>query len=259
MGPDETQFLILCVTSLATSAVSAVLGMAGGIMLLGVMLFFFDPIVAIPIHALIQLISNSSRTVIHFRSIRRDLLLPYIVLLLPAGFLALPLVEKAPADALRLAIGVFVLIATWKARWLLLGFDPERISSRPRFAILGGAAGFVGPLVGATGPLIAPFFLGLGLGRFELIGTKAACQAMGHVAKVILFGFSGFIALEYGWLALGMGVAAIVGTWLGTKVLHRVDDARFVQLYRLALTLVAVRLVISGLLAEGGLASLLGT
>ena len=244
---DPTTLIILCLASLLTAGVSAVLGMAGGIMLLAVMLLFMDPIVAIPIHALVQLTSNSSRTVIHARSVRRDLLFPYVLLLLPAGALTLPLVQQAPADALRLGIGVFVLIATWRKHWLVLGADPERLPVRPRFALLGAGAGAIGPLVGATGPFIAPFFLGIGLNRYELIGTKAACQATGHLAKLLLFGFAGFAFLEHAGLMLGMSICVIAGTWLGTRLLHQLDDERFTQLYKLTLTLVALRLVWSGM------------
>jgi uncharacterized membrane protein YfcA len=246
---EPTTYIILCAASLLTAGVSAVLGMAGGIMLLAVLLLFLDPAVAIPIHALVQLTSNSSRTVIHARSVRRDLLFPYALLLLPAGALTLPLVQLAPADALRLGIGVFVLVATWRKSWLLLGVDPSRIPVRPRFALVGAGAGAIGPLVGATGPFIAPFFLDIGLTRFELIGTKAACQATGHLAKMVLFGVAGFAFLEYGELILGMAVSVVVGTWLGTRLLKRIDDDRFIQLYKITLTLVALRLVWSGIIS----------
>jgi uncharacterized membrane protein YfcA len=248
---DPTTLIILCLASLVTAGVSAVLGMAGGIMLLAVMLLFMDPVVAIPIHALVQLTSNSSRAAIHARSVRRDLFFPYVLLLLPAGALTLPLVQQAPADALRLGIGVFVLIATWRKHWLLFGADPERIPVRPRFALLGAGSGAIGPLVGATGPFIAPFFLDIGLTRFELIGTKAACQATGHLAKLLLFGIAGFAFFEYSGLMLGMATGVIIGTWLGTRLLQHLDEERFTQLYKLTLTAVALRLVWSGIAASG--------
>lgn len=246
---DATTLGVLCAASLFTAGVSAVLGMAGGIMLLAVMLLFLEPAIAIPIHAIVQLTSNGSRTVIHARRIRLDLLWPYALLLLPAGALTLPIVQYAPADALRLAIGLFVIVATWRRRWLLLGFDPDRIPERPRFALVGAGAGALGPLVGATGPFIAPFFLGLGLTRHELIGTKAACQATGHLAKMILFGAAGFAFLDYAGPTAAMALSVVAGTWLGTRLLDRLDDDRFTLLYKVTLTLVAIRLVWSGLAA----------
>ena len=246
---DASVGVLLCAVSLGTAGVSAVLGMAGGILLLAVMLLFLEPAVAIPIHAVVQLMSNSSRTLFHARAVRRDLLWPYLLPLVPMGLLAMRLVEEAPAEALRLAIGLFVLVATWQSRWLLLGFDPRRLAEGPRFALLGAAAGGLGPLVGATGPFIAPFFLGIGLSRFELIGTKAACQAAGHLAKILVFGIAGFAFLDSLPLLIGMAVCTVLGTALGTRLLHRIDDVLFTRLYRITLTLVALRLVWSGLSA----------
>ena len=237
---------VLWLASFGTAAVSAILGMAGGIMLLAVMLLFLEPAVAIPIHAIAQLASNSSRTLVHLRAIRRDLLFPYLILLLPAGMLSLPLTRHAHPDVLRAAIGVFVLVATWRPEWLLLGCDPEKIPLAPRFTLVGGMAGALGPVVGATGPLIAPFFLGLGLTRFELIGTTAACQATGHLAKILLFGSDGFEFGVHAPLYLGMILAVVLGTSLGTKLLAHIPEARFPVIFKTALTAVALRLVWSG-------------
>ena len=163
--------------------------------------------------------------------------------------LSLPLIQHAPPDALRAAIGVFVLVATWRRDWLLLGFDPARIPTGPRFTLVGGLAGLLGPVVGATGPFIAPFFLGLGLTRFELIGTTAACQTSGHLAKIVLFGTGGFAFGVHAPLYLGMIVAVVLGTSLGTKLLAHIPEERFPSILRTALTLVALRLVWSGVSA----------
>jgi uncharacterized membrane protein YfcA len=243
------EVIVLWLASLGTAAVSAILGMAGGIMLLAVMLLFLEPAVAIPIHAIAQLASNSSRTLVHLRAIRRDLFLPYLILLLPAGMLSLPLTQHAPPDVLSAAIGVFVLVATWRREWLLLGFDPAKIPTGPRFTLVGGLSGLLGPVVGATGPFIAPFFLGLGLTRFELIGTTAACQASGHLAKLVLFGTGGFEFGVHAPLYLGMIVAVVLGTSLGTKLLEYIPEERFPAIFKTALTLVALRLVWSGVSA----------
>ena len=45
----------------------------------------------------------------------------------------------------------------------------------------------------------------------------------------------------------GMAASVILGTALGTSFLRRIDDARFTRLYKATLTLVAFRLVWSGL------------
>ncbi len=247
MGEIGPELWVLWGVSLATAAVSAILGMAGGILLLAVMLLYLDPVVAIPVHAIAQLASNASRSLAHWRSIRRDLVLPYLILLLPAGLLSIPLTRHAPPDLLRALIGVFVLVATWRRDWLLLGLRPEAVPLGLRFTLVGGLAGLLGPVVGATGPFIAPFFLGLGLSRFELIGTIAACQATGHLAKIGLFGAGGFAFGQHAPLYLGMILAAVAGTALGTRILAFIPEQRFAAIFKAALTLLALRLIASGL------------
>jgi uncharacterized membrane protein YfcA len=78
----EAQTLaILCVVALLTAVLSAVVGMAGGITLLSVMLLFMEPLTAIPVHGVVQLVSNGSRSIIQREHIDRGILWRYSVLL----------------------------------------------------------------------------------------------------------------------------------------------------------------------------------
>jgi uncharacterized membrane protein YfcA len=52
MPLDEA--IVLLSAAFATSMLSAIIGMAGGITLLSIMLLFFDPIAAVPLHGVIQ-------------------------------------------------------------------------------------------------------------------------------------------------------------------------------------------------------------
>src|SRR5688572_4951763 len=81
--------------------------------LLAILLFFVDPLVAIPLHAAIQVVSNGTRTIIRRHDVDWSITVRASVLLLPAGALAMPLVVRAPAALLQGAIAVTVLLATW--------------------------------------------------------------------------------------------------------------------------------------------------
>jgi len=250
---DPVQLSILSIAAVLTAILSAVVGMAGGIVLLSVMLLFLDPLEAIPLHGAIQLVSNGSRSWIQRSHVRWEIFWPYAVPLLPAGLLGLMIAERLPPSLTRTLIGVFVLVATWAPGLLLLGTHPERAEPSRRFVLLGGVVGVVNMTVGATGPLIAPFFLNLGLARQALVGTKAACQAAGHLAKIAIFGVAGF-AFGAWLLPLALLSAAVVlGTWLGSQLLERVSERHFVILYRAVLTVIAVRLVAVEVAAAVGL------
>ena len=114
-----------------------------------------------------------------------------------------------------------------------------------RFALLGGVGGFLGSLIGAVGPLVAPFFLHLGLSRRGVVGTAAACQAAGHLAKIAAFGWVGFSYREHLALLTAMSMLVIAGAMVGSRLLDRFDDVFFTRLYRTVLVLVALRLVSS--------------
>ncbi len=242
LGPFEIGLFV--VAALATSALSAVVGMAGGITLLAIMLLFLDPLVAIPLHAVVQMVSNGSRTLVHRNSIQWPILWPYLLPLLPLGWLSLGLAERIPPDTARMLIGVFVLVATWRPTWILLGTHPERSgNTRLRFLGLGAVVGVLNVTLGATGPLIAPFFLNLGLTRFAIIGTKAACQMGSHVAKIVVFGIVGFAYEDWLGLLVLLCGCVMLGTLAGTRLLGHVNELWFQRLYKGVLTLIAVRLV----------------
>lgn len=235
---------ILAAAAFASSILSAVVGMAGGITLLSVMLLFLEPLVAIPLHGVVQLVSNGSRAWIQRQHVDASILWRYALPLLPAGFLGLLVAESLPKEVTRALIGLFVLVATWAPGLLTLGTHPERVDPSRRFLMLGGVAGVLNMTVGATGPLIAPFFLGLGLSRQALVGTKAACQTLGHLVKIAVFGFAGFAFLP--WLAplLLLSAMVVAGTWLGSRLLDRVSEVWFTRLYMGVLTIIALRLLL---------------
>ncbi|MCP5039884.1 MAG: sulfite exporter TauE/SafE family protein [bacterium] len=248
MGLDEAGFLALTAVAFATSILSAIVGMAGGITLLAVMLLFYEPLVAIPLHGVVQLVSNSSRAVIQRPHLRWDLIWRYSVLLLPLGFVGVEISQQLPASITRAMIGVFVLLATWAPGMLLLGTHPEQIDPNRRFFALSGIVGVLNTTIGATGPLIAPFFLNLGLSRFALIGTKAACQTVSHLAKILIFGVVGFVFSDYLTLLVALCIGVILGTIVGSRILHRVNETWFVRLYKGVLTGIALYLVLSEVL-----------
>ena len=230
--------------ALLTATLSAIIGMAGGITLLSVMLLFFEPLVAIPLHGVIQLVSNSSRSIVQRKHIEWGIFWRFSALLLPMGVLGLALAQSLPPTVARALIGAFVLLATWRPTWLMIGTHPERSDIHRRFLMLGAVVGVLNLTVGAAGPLIAPFFLRIGLTRQALIGTKAACQTAGHLAKIAIFGAAGFAFANYAVELALLSLCVIAGTWIGSRLLESVSETWFTRLYKAVLTLIAIRLVV---------------
>jgi len=239
---DTAQLVGIGATVFVTAILSGVLGMAGGIALLGVLLIELPPLVAIPLHGVIQLVSNGSRVVVQRQHARFDWIAWYALPLIPAGLIGLRVAQALPERLVEGAIGAVVLLATWlPKRGSAAGQSARR--PRTRFFALGAVTGFLSLVLGAVGPMIDPFFLGLGLSRQALVGTKAACQAIGHAVKVGLFGVAGFAFAEHApLLALG-SLCAVAGTFVGSRLLDKLSEQSFLWLYRSVLTALALRLV----------------
>ena len=241
---------MLAAVSVGTSVVSGVMGLAGGMLLLSVLLFYLDPVVAIPVHGVVQLVSNASRAWFQRAHVRWDAVWRFAWPLLPAGALGLALLRSVPPDVGRLGIGAFVLVATWAPGWLRFGGS----AGDPRRALAWGGAlvGFASTSVGATGPLLAPFILALELGTQATVGTLAACQIFQHLSKIALFGATGF---DFGGFALplvGLCAGSILGSAIGARLLDRVPERVFRGAVRLVLTALALQLAVEGVLEIAG-------
>lgn len=243
-GLDPAIVGLLSIAALLTSILSAIVGMGGGITLLALMLVFLEPLVAIPLHATVQLVSNGTRALAQRRHVDWSILWRYALPLAPLGWISLQAAETIPPAAARVLIGVFVLLSTWRPAWLLLGTRPGETNPNLRFFGLGVVVGVVNVTFGATGPLIAPFFLNLGLTRFAIVGTKAACQLAGHAVKIGVFGVAGFAFPEWSGLLGLLCLCVVAGTAIGTRLLSHVSEASFLVLYKTVLTGVAAYLVV---------------
>lgn len=237
---DSVFWLAMAVVTFGTSILSGILGMAGGLLLLTVLLLRLEPLVAIPVHGIVQLVSNGSRAWFLRQHVQAKVIALFALPLLPAAALGLWVLGLLDPDIGRMLIGVFVLVATWRPR-----APTSAGRSRPeRFLPLGGAlVGFGSTLVGATGPLLAPFILALGLSPQGTVGTLAACQVFQHATKVVLFGAAGFDFERLLLPSAGLSVCAALGSAVGTSWLERAPREHFERIVRVVLSLLSLQLL----------------
>ena len=124
--------------------------------------------------------------------------------------------------------------------------SPER--AKRALPVGGALVGFFSTVVGATGPLLGPFVLGLNLGSEGTVATLAACQIFQHGSKVLLFGVTGFSFASFFLPTVCLCVAAVIGSAIGTRLLDRVPERAFRNAVRVVLSLLAVELIVEGAL-----------
>lgn len=240
------ELVIIAFAAAATAVLSALAGLGGGIILLAVLAQFFAPVVAIPIHGSIQLVANGSRAFLLRGEIAWRAVLWSSVLLFPASLLGVLVATSVPEDATRAALGVFALVITWRPS-LLRWRGTEQMPERALIGV-GAASGFINTTVGASGPVTSPFFRAVTVGHSAFVATAAASQVIAHISKVGAFLIDGFpIGDHIGTIAVG-AVSVTVGSWIGTRLLGRVEERYLGWIFRAVLTALAARLIVTALL-----------
>ena len=234
---------VLLVAAVAGSFVTAAFGVGGGVLLLGIMTLFVPVSAVIPVHGVVQAGSNVWRGAILLRHVRWPLVAVFAGGGVVGAAAGSRLLIQLPEAGLELALGVFILLSCW------LPAPRVQRSSLPRIALGGGVTSLLTLFVGATGPFVATLIRPLHLDRRVHVATFSACMTLQHGLKLAVFGFAGFAFGPWlPWLAL-MLAAAFLGTWIGRQVLERMDDRLFRRTLTVLLTVLALRLVASGLSA----------
>jgi uncharacterized protein len=236
--------IALILAALLGATISGIVGMAGGVTLLGIMSALLPASQVVPLHGIIQLISNSTRTIVFVRKVRWNIFLSYVIPLTLGIWLGAEL-WSGQLGWFKPIIGVFIIIFLVSRRYV------GQLRNLPlwSFVPLGGVVGILTLYVGATGPLIAPFFLRDDMVKEQVIATKAACQTWGHLLKVPAFLSLGFDYQPHISLLIGMSAAVIVGTLFGKRILSKFSKKAFTLAYQIVLALIATYLIIAGWLA----------
>ncbi len=240
--------VVLFFVAVLTSIISAVTSMAGGTILLSLMSLFLPFQLLVPLHGVIQLVSNSSRTVTLFRQISWRLILPYAAGLPFGVWVAINLIRQVEnKEVFHLFIAGLIFYTLFKPKsWQKI------VLPVPLFFFVGLCAGFLSPLVGATGPFLSPFFLRDELDKKSLVASVSMAQTLTHLLKIPAFLSLGFNYIPHLGFIAALSVAAFVGTYLGVRLLDKVNEKLFLKIFKVVLFVIACRLVVVSLMGMSG-------
>ena len=235
-----TSLAVIGATILLSSFISGTFGMAGGMVLLGVILIYFPVTTGMVLFSVIQFAANGWRALLWWRYVLWSIFFPYVIGAVVA-FALLRAIAFVPNKAMV---------------YFLLGLLPFAIEALPKSArpniewrgmpfITGFLTTIVQFMAGVGGPFLDVFFQKSMLDRKTTLATKAVTQTFSHVLRALYFGSFGAVHLvEEPWLYLVGIVVAVAGTSLTPLVIERMTDHDFRQWTRaIILTLSAVYVV----------------
>lgn len=239
--PDQLSLfasLALIFSAAITSAVTASMGVGGGVLLLAIMAMLVPTAAIIPVHGMVQLGSNVHRFLMTLKHVDWRLLLAFTPGALLGAWLASLFLVELPTSVLQLTIAAFILFLCWGPK------IPARALGRVGTFMAAGFSTFLTMFVGATGPLVAAFVKQQQADdRFKTVANFAACMTLQHLTKALVFGAAGFVFQQWIVLILLMITSGAIGTWVGLHLLTRMSNRHFTLVFNLLLTLLALHLI----------------
>lgn len=236
-------FLGLVVLSGFTSMLTASFGIGGGVLLLAVIAQTIPVKAIIPVHAAVQLGSNSGRVLIMFKDILWHFFAWFALGSILGASVGGQLVVNLPTNVLKASLGTFILLTVWGPKiWRSRSFS--NLASTKTLIMGGVVSTFLTMFIGATGPLVLATIRIFKLNRLNLVATSAACLVLQHSLKILVFGLLGFAFSPYFLLILLMICSGLIGTIIGRKLLIKTDEKRFQRYLNIILSILALRLIV---------------
>ncbi len=215
---------ILAASALVTSFISGILGMAGGMVLMGILLALLPLPAAMMLHGITQLAANAWRALLWRNEVDWRVFRGYAygALAALALFMVVRFVVSKPVALVVMGATPFLALAL-----------PERlhlnVERRGHSLACGFVCNGIGLMAGVSGPILDVFFVRSSMRRHGVVATKAMTQSFSHLLKILYFGAVVSVAggrIET-WLGAMMVLLALTGTSLSRRVLERMNDAAF--------------------------------
>jgi len=239
----DTTFYVVVSGSFLAAFCNAAFAAGGAMIVLAVTSTVLPVTAIVPIHSTLLIGSTSSRLLLFRRNVDWRVAGPFLVGSVVAVAVGSRLYVELSETIIATAISIVMLIAIWL---------PE-VSWRPKLQHPWAIVGFIHSLFStlfAYGALLHAVILHTGLDKRQIVGTMAACLTGMGIFKITGYAFNGFDYMPYMRIVIFSIAAAFVGTWAGKLVIDRISETLFRTIFRLLVTVTAVRLLYVGLFAR---------
>ena len=245
----EVEAILFFISALIAEIIGTMAGFGSSTIFLPLaLLFVVDFKTAIILVAIFHLFGNLSRIIFFRQGFDKRIILQFGVPSILSSLLGAFLIGVLPQPILKLVLGIF-LITTSVSFLIKPGL---RIPANPSTFIAGGSVtGFITALVGTGGALRATLLQGFNIEKIKYIATAATVALATDATRIPVYISQGFLTEQQYLLYIPMlfGIA-IVGSFIGRKIVKMVNQELFRKLVLVAIILVSIKFIIDGLLVQ---------
>ena len=226
------QALVLGFLGLGAGVLGGVIGFGTTIILMPALVYFYGPIQAIPVIALVATVANLSRIFLWWSVINWKVCFVYSVTAIPAVILGVNTLVILNDRLIEITLGLFLILLIPIRRWMR---QKNFYLKLWQMSLVGAGIGYMTGIVATTGAINTPFFLAFGLSKGAFLGTEAASTLSILFTKGITFHQLGFLNATAMIQGLLIGSCVLVGSIFSKKIVLALPEKKFLLLMELVM------------------------
>ncbi|WOI21522.1 sulfite exporter TauE/SafE family protein [Nonlabens ulvanivorans] len=232
-------FLIL---ALLAEVLGTIGGFGSSVFFVPVANFYFDFQSVLGITALFHLSSNVTKIAFFRKGLDKRLLLylgiPAIIFVSIGAFLS----KYVNPGMLGLILGVFLIVLSL----VFLIFKKLVVKDSNKNAIAGGVlSGLSAGLLGTGGAIRGITMAAFKMDKATFIATSAAIDFGVDASRAVIYYYNGYMHQEHLYIAGLLLIVAIVGTWIGKRILAYFSQEQFRTLVLVLILIIGIASVFS--------------
>ena len=234
------QAFVLGFLGLGAGVLGGVIGFGTTIILMPALVYFYGPIQAIPVIALIATVANLSRIFLWWSVINWKVCFVYSITAIPAVILGVNTLVTLNDRLIEITLGLFLILLIPIRRWMR---KQNFYLKLWQMSLVGAGIGYLTGIVATTGAINTPFFLAFGLSKGAFLGTEAASTLSILFTKGITFHQLGFLNTTAIIQGLLIGSCVLLGSIFSKRIVLALPEKKFLLLMELVMLISGVSIL----------------
>jgi uncharacterized membrane protein YfcA len=217
---------------LGAGVLGGVIGFGTTIILMPALVYFYGPIQAIPVIALVATVANLSRIFLWWSVINWKVCFVYSITAIPAVILGVNTLVTLNDRLVEITLGLFLILLIPIRRWMRKRNFYLKLW---QMSLVGAGIGYLTGIVATTGAINTPFFLAFGLSKGAFLGTEAASTLSILFTKGITFHQLGFLNTRAIIQGLLIGSCVLLGSIFSKRIVLALPEKKFLLLMELVM------------------------
>ena len=234
------QALVLGFLGLGAGVLGGVIGFGTTIILMPALVYFYGPIQAIPVIALVATVANLSRIFLWWSVINWKVCFVYSITAIPAVILGVNTLVALNDRLIEITLGLFLILLIPIRRWMR---QKNFYLKLWQMSLVGAGIGYLTGIVATTGAINTPFFLAFGLSKGAFLGTEAASTLSILFTKGITFHQLGFLNTRAIIQGLLIGSCVLLGSIFSKRIVLALPEKKFLLLMELVMLISGISIL----------------